>query len=86
MEHQDIFGLSVEEMIKKRNLQYLKAWQEMFKALVIYSARERGLDKPVRTMVVDDNDSVATLDTMDLAEWLVDATDGMDREYDIAEE
>ena len=82
MEHQDIFDQPVEEMVKSKSPHYLLAWTNMFYALVLLSDR-----KTQRTGndIVDAEESVATFDTMDLAEYLVDATDGMDREGDIVE-
>ena len=84
MEHQDIFSQPVEEMVRKRNPQYLLAWVNMFYALVLLSDRNTCRNA---TEDGDETSSVATFDTwfdkLDSDEYLVDATDGMDREWDI---
>ena len=79
VEHQDIFTVPVDELIKRRSPQYLQAWLNMFHALEILSAKERLRGSVGNT----EEDSMATFDTIDLEEYLVDATDGMDREWDI---
>ena len=84
LEHQDIFDQPVEEMVRKRNPHYLLAWVNMFYALVLLSdRRNRSSTGPDQ----DDGESVGTFDTWyeeeEFEEYLVDATDGMDREWDI---
>ena len=83
IEHQDIFQQAVEEMINTRSPHYLRAWINMFYSLVLLSDRIRSRRGPSEEEEVE---SVATFDTIDLAEYLVDATDGMDREWDIEEQ
>ena len=80
VEHQDIFNQPVEDMIQERSPHYLRAWINMFYALVLFSDRVRSRRGPDGDGELD---SVETFSTMDLAEYLVDATDGMDREWDI---
>ena len=70
-------------MVSTRSPHYLRAWINMFYSLVLLSDRIRSRRGSCED---DDEESVATFDTMDLAEYLVDATDGMDREWDIGEE
>ena len=80
MEHQDIFRWPAEEMIRRRSPSYLQAWIDMFHAFEMTSARQCRIQDWVRTT---EEDSMATVDTIDLAEYLVDTTDGMEREWDI---
>ena len=80
IEHQDIFDEPLEEMLRDRSVHYLRAWVNMFYSLVLLSDRIRGRRGQRE---VQDDSSVDTFDTMDLAEYLVDATDGMDREWDV---
>ena len=80
VEHQDIFDQPVEEMVSTRSHHYLRAWINMFYSLVLLSDRMRQRRDPHRESV---GVSTVTYDTLDLAEYLVDATDGMDREWDI---
>ena len=83
VEHQDIFNQPVEEMIRERSPHYLRAWTNMFYALVLLSDRLRSRRGPDEEGGLG---SVETFNTMDLVEYLVDATDGMDREWDIVDE
>ena len=87
MEHQDIFEQPVEEMVKTRSPQYLQAWINMFYALVLLSDRERRSGNPVENV---DDSSAATFDTAledgDYDEYLLDATDGMERECDMGDQ
>ena len=80
VEHQDIFDQPVEEMVRIRSPHYLRAWINMFYSLVLLSDRIRSRRDPHGN---SEGESTVTYDTMDLAEYLVDATDGMDREWDI---
>lgn len=87
LEHQDFFSQPVEDMVRKRNPQYLLAWVNMFYALVLLSGRKKG---GTSKWVEDGEESVATFDTwfddMDMEEYLVDAIDGIEREWDITDE
>ena len=84
MEHQDIFAQSPDEMLKRRHPQYLRAWVDMFYALQLQQRRlSQGRTVQLR-VETEEEDSMATFDTTDLAEYLLDETDGMDREYDLA--
>ena len=84
MEHQDIFEQPVDDMVKKRSPQYLQAWTNMFYALVLLSDKERRSGDPGETV---EEGSVDTFDPCwddgDYDEYLVDATDGMEREWDV---
>ena len=80
MEHQDIFDKPVEELIRSRGSFYLQAWINMFHAFEMASARQCRIQDWVPTT---EEDSMETVDTMDLEEYLVDTTDGMEREWDI---
>ena len=82
VEHQDIFDQPVDEMVRIISSHYLRAWVNMFYSLVLLSDRIR---ERKDSQEACDEDSVMTYDTMDLAEYLVDATDGMDREWDIGD-
>ena len=88
LEHQDIFDQPVEEMVKGRSPHYLLAWTNMFYALVLLSDRRRKSGNPVEED--DDSGSVATFDTWydeeDRQEYLVDATEGMEREWELGQE
>ena len=77
MEHQDIFQWPVEELIRRRGPFYLQAWINMFHAFEMASARQCRIQDCVQTT---EEDSMETIDTMDLEEYLVDTTDGMERE------
>ena len=87
LERQDIFDKPVEEMIKQRSPQYLRAWTNMFYALVLLSDKERHSGNPGESV---DEKTVATFDTYleDGAydEYLVDATEGMEREWELGEQ
>ena len=83
LEHQDIFHIPVETLISERSSQYLTAWTLMFRALVTYSEREVLEGRRLIHSAVPDDDSMASVDMMDLDEYLVDVTEGMDREWDI---
>ena len=80
LEHQDIFKVPAEELIKRRGPYYLQAWINMFYAFEVASARQCRIQDWVRTT---EEDSMETFDTIDLEEYLVDTTDGMEREWDI---
>ena len=84
LEHQEIFDQPVEEMIKARSPQYLRAWINMFYSFVFLSDRERQSGNPVEEV---EKSPLATFDTWymdgDLDEYLVDATDGMEREWEM---
>ena len=85
-EHQDIFEQPLEEMVKQRTTFYMSAWVNMFYSLVLLSDRTRGRGRGTS----DEERTVGTFDTeydmMDYVDYLVDTTDGMDREWDIGEQ
>ena len=85
MDHQDIFDTPVEEMTATRNTQYLNAWIQMFYALQLQGRREAGKMVTLYQPATEEDDSMASFETLDLEEYLLDETDGMDREFDIVD-
>ena len=87
VEHQDIFEQPVEEMVKKRSPQYLRAWINMFYALVLLSDKDRRSGNPGESV---EEASLETFDPCwedrDYDEYLVDATDGMEREWEVGDQ
>ena len=84
IDHQDIFDQPVDILVSQRSLNYLRAWINMFHALVALSSRQLAGQQRLPSRA-EEEDSVGTVETMDLDEYLVDATDGMDREWDIGD-
>ena len=85
MEVQDIFRQPMDDLIRERSSQYLKAWLTMFQALEVKSAREIIEGRQLVGHGNSDDDSMATIDSLDLHEYLVDATDGMEREWEFGD-
>ena len=83
LENQDIFRCPVDIMIQQRSIGYLIAWLTMFQALVLVGEREVQHSRSLNMQEEEDDDSTATFSTVDLEEYLLDVTDGMDREWDI---
>ena len=59
------------------------AWLTMFRALALLGSRELQVTGGIGQQGDSDDDSMATFDTVDLDEYLIDVTEGMDREWDI---
>ena len=83
MEYQDIFMCPAEELIQTKSPNYLMAWTNMFYALEVHSIRLCSGDKQDRTDT--DDDSMQSFDSVDLQEYLIDATDGMNRDLVMAD-
>ena len=66
-------------------MQYLAAWLTMFQALELIGEREVQQNDIIMLHGDKEVDSMATFDTMDLNEYLVDVTDGMEREWEMEE-
>ena len=86
MEHQDVFRIPYDEMIRTKSSQYLKAWVHMVQALELQSNRTCLEGKHLVHSEIPDDDSMATITSIDLHDYLVDVTDGMEREWDVGDQ
>ena len=85
MKHHRIFQIDVETLCTKRSPYYLKQWLGTYKAYSDQGARDYFGDNILEES--NDDDSEGTFDTpdVDMDEYLVDITDGMDGEGTMAE-
>ena len=68
-------------MKASKNSQYLYSWTQMFYALQVQSQRQAQDRRCFYQQVTNDDDSTASINTIDLDEYLVDETDGMELEF-----